>query len=133
MSRFGHFRRYGIRSTSIGKLRSEELPGGKIPRQNFVGCLPHLWLQKGAAICNPNLPYFNDRKLKRNGSFHRQLRRLPRQLDNECGAVARTGALSANRAVMEFNESLADRQPETEPSVLPGDVHASLLESVEDP
>jgi hypothetical protein len=33
---------------------------------------------------------------------------------------------------MEFNESFANRQPEPETFILPGDVHASLLEGVED-
>jgi hypothetical protein len=43
------------------------------------------------------------------------------------------GALCANRALMEFIERFTNCQPEPENSVLPGDIHASLLEGIEDP
>jgi hypothetical protein len=44
-----------------------------------------------------------------------------RQLDDECGALTRTGALRANRSAMQFDEELENRQPEPEASELPGD------------
>ena len=54
------------------------------------------------------------------------------QLDDECGPLTQTGALRANRATMQFDEGLGNRQPEPKASELPGNFRSSLLEGIED-